>query len=216
MNQEFKVITIFLLVIFLWHPHELVSQNINEKNRKCLQFVKQWKQATLENLDYQLNLSNNSKDSFARGILVRYRNFINYESEVGGLRKDFADSFYCAKNISPLDCVYLIENYSSGEGFRASLYVFVFGAEQKMYDLQLSNGHWKLKHTEITSIKSFYDKFNLIQSYFCDDYFKEESIVITQIDKGKVTSKGLYFPCSQSFKSIKEIINKSSQPGARL
>lgn len=209
MRYKFKIVVLFF-VFGKGNLNNVQSQNISYAKSTCIQLTQKWEQATLKNIDYQLKLNSTSKDSFTKGVLLRQKDFIKYESEIGGLRRNFIDSFYNSKMIGSPNCMYVIENYSSGEGFRAWMYVFTFGHEKKMYGFQLLNGHWQLAHSETLDEITIGTEFKAIRNYFCDDYFLDESIIISKMENCKFVSKGLFFPCNQKFISIKRIINKYS------
>jgi hypothetical protein len=172
--------------------------------------VRLWEQATMKNIDYQFKTDEYAKDKpFYQKVLLSGREFVASQSKKGGLRADFAGKIVGLSNFLPIlfKDVYIVEYYHSGEAFKGKVNMYCLGAKAKTYKYVLESGSWELASSDEIADSSIASLFSDTREYLCNEYYAEDSIIITHISQQVAVSKALFFPCSKDFRRIKKVFS---------
>ena len=170
-----------------------------------------WETATIKNIDCQLSLKKaQDKNDYYKKILTSGKGFIKVQSQEQGLRRDFVNTLFSQIATAPdlLNDAYIVEHYQSGEGFKATINLYSYGATNKSYIYKLKFGRWELVNTSNLTDSSIKSIFSNINKYLCNDYYTDEMIVVTCIHNEHLLAKALLFPCGEDFKKMRLFISK--------
>ena len=187
--------------------YSLMAQCQVHDNPDSVSMVGLWKDATIKNINYQLSLNPvNQKDSFFAKVLLGAKEFIMVQSRDNGLRESFFNQVLKQSDVFlQSGHTYIVEHYRSGEGFSAVINIYSLASKNSQYTYELIFGQWKLKETKEVKGNAIESIFANISEYLCDDYYTDESIIMTCLNGNKLVSKALCFPCSVDFKKINSI-----------
>lgn len=186
--------------------YSVLAQCQTYKYPNSVEVLELWKDATIKNINYQLSLKQvKQRDSFFAKVLINARQFITVQSRDNGLRKSFFNEVLKQSDVFlQSNHAYIVEHYRSGEGFKAIISIYSLAPQNKQYTYELGLGQWKLIESKDVTSNAIASLYTNTSKYFCDDYYTEESIIVTCFKGKELASKALFFPCSEDFKEIRQ------------
>lgn len=190
-----------LLLLF-----SVMAQCQTYKDPDSVSVLELWKDATIKNINYQLSLKQvKQSDSFFTKVLLNAREFITVQSRDSGLRESFFNEVLKQSDVFlQSNHAYIVEHYRSGEGFKAVVSIYSLAPQNKQYTYELNLGQWKLIESKEVTSNAIASLFTNTSKYLCDDYYTDESIIVTCFNGKKLATKALFFPCSVDFKKIRQ------------